>query len=96
MFHNLHPKCSNPSCSQSFDWLGGGKLFRFYREPEKDMPPAAREANTGGSHRVEHFWLCETCSQIFTLEYKQGQGVSIRLLWAQLPAAENRMHLLGS
>lgn len=47
-------------------------------------------------HHVEHFWLCERCSQIFTLEYKEGKGVSIRPLWPALPAAEEDMHLLGS
>ena len=32
MVLNLRPKCANPSCAASFDWLAGGKLFRFPRE----------------------------------------------------------------
>jgi hypothetical protein len=96
MFHNLHPKCSNPSCSSSFEWLGGGKLFRFRRESSGKVSLDSPAATSGNSHHVEHFWLCEKCSRTFTLEYKQGEGVLIRLLWPQLPAAENEMHLLGS
>jgi hypothetical protein len=96
MFQNLHPKCANPSCAASFDWLGGGRLFRFHRDTGKDLPPDSPLAGASKNHPLEHFWLCEKCSQVFTLEYKQGQGVLIRLLWPQLPAAEEGMHLLGS
>jgi hypothetical protein len=96
MFQNLHPKCSNPSCAESFEWLAGGKLFRFRRESVAKQSPDAPSPLMDYSHHVEHFWLCEKCSQIFTLEYKQGEGVLIRLLWPSLPAAENDMHLLGS
>jgi len=96
MFQNLHPKCSNPSCSKSFDWLGGGRLFRFRRKEEVEQARDVIVGGTGNSHHVEHFWLCEKCSQIYTLEYKEGQGVLIRLLWPELPAAENDMHLLVS
>jgi hypothetical protein len=93
MFHNLHPKCANPSCASVFDWLAGGKLFRFHRDPE---PLAACDANgcrATNSHRVEHFWLCEHCSQVYTLAREPGRGVVIRLLWPELPAAESTMHL---
>jgi len=93
MFQNLHPKCSNPSCVTAFEWLGGGKLFRFHRD---DEPDGTLNGQSGLSHHVEHFWLCERCAHIFTLEYRNGQGVSIRLLWPELPAAEDRMHLLSS
>jgi len=73
--------------------LGGGKLFRFRRDAEKNASPADRAGQPSNGHHVDHFWLCERCSHIFTLEYKQELGVSIRLLWPELPAAESRMHL---
>lgn len=96
MFQNLHPKCSNPSCAAAFDWLGGGRLFRFRREVRENLPLGGPRGAADKGHYLEHFWLCERCSQIFTLEYKQGEGVLIRLLWPELPAAEEGMHLLGS
>jgi hypothetical protein len=45
---------------------------------------------------MEHFWLCERCSNLYTLKYQPGQGVKILSLWPQLPAAENNMHLPSS
>jgi len=93
MFQNLHPKCSNPSCAAAFEWLAGGRLFRFHRERGNSNSVSGETIPNERGRPVEHFWLCERCSQIFTLEYKPGQGVSIRLLWPELPAAESRMHL---
>ncbi len=93
MFQNLHPKCANPACAAAFDWMAGGRLFRFHRDPP---PLAASDENQNplqGSRRVEHFWLCERCSHIYTLDYERGRGVLIRQLWPELPAAENEMHL---
>ena len=29
MVLNIRPKCANPSCAASFEWLAGGNLFRF-------------------------------------------------------------------
>jgi len=93
MVLNLRPKCANPSCAASFDWLAGGKLFRFPREHHETGP--TNEKNTGASvsNPIEHFWLCERCSNIYTLHYEPGRGVVILPLWPQLPAAKNNMHL---
>jgi hypothetical protein len=93
MFRNLHPKCANFVCEQSFDWLAGGKLFRFRRNPSQ---PETVDGSLGGfnhAKEIEHFWLCERCSHIYTLDYEPGRGVLIRLLWPELPAADNRMRL---
>ena len=93
MFHNLHPKCANPACVSAFDWLSGGKLFRFHRDPSPLPAVDGNENRPSNSHHVEHFWLCEQCSHIYTLGYEPGRGILIRPLWPELPAAENRMHL---
>jgi len=96
MFRNLHPKCANFICEKSFDWLAGGKLFRFRRPPSQ---PETVDGSLGGfshTHHIEHFWLCERCSHIYTLDYEPGRGVLIRLLWPELPAADNRMRLPAS
>jgi hypothetical protein len=62
---NLRPKCANPSCAASFEWLAGGKLFRFQRDSEESDQAAAGTAGSG-SHGGGHYWLCERCSNIYT------------------------------
>jgi hypothetical protein len=93
MFHNLHPKCANPSCVTAFNWLAGGKLFRFHRDPSSLAAVEKPGSRTSRSHNVQHFWLCERCSHIYTLGYEPGRGILIRLLWPELPAAENKVNL---
>jgi hypothetical protein len=94
MVLNLRPKCANPSCAASFEWLAGGRLFRFPRESHASAPeayannPLARDFHTTG-----HFWLCEKCSSSYTLQQEPGRGVVIRPLWPELPAAKEEMRL---
>ena len=95
MFQNLHPKCANPTCSVAFNWLTGGKLFRFRRDPALPQAAGRNDVRHAKSHHVEHFWLCERCSNVYTLEYEPGRGVLIRMLWPELPPVENEMHLPG-
>lgn len=93
MVLNLRPKCANPSCAAAFDWLAGGKLFRFHRESAGAAAAGGMEVNASVSHRIGHFWLCERCSNIYTLQYEAGRGVVILPLWPRLPAAKSNMHL---
>ena len=93
MVLNLRPKCANPSCAASFDWLGGGKLFRFPREKQERAPADGENSRTRNSHPIGHFWLCERCSNVYTLQFESGRGVVILPLWPELPAAKNNMHL---
>jgi hypothetical protein len=84
----LHPKCANPTCPNSFRWLGGGKFFRFRPKSvashleEKGVPRLL------GIPGVKHFWLCGHCSHVFTLVFEESHGVMLRLLWPELLAAE--------
>jgi hypothetical protein len=93
MVLNLRPKCANPSCAASFEWLAGGKLFRFRRESGQHIPTDGNDAVASESHPVGHFWLCERCSNVYRLDYVPGRGVVILPLWPELPAAKNEMHL---
>jgi hypothetical protein len=61
----LHPKCANPSCATTFDWRGGGRFFRF------------RNVSAANCHGVQHYWLCEDCSNVLTLA-NEGQDVLVR------------------
>jgi len=91
MVLNLKPKCANPSCAVSFDWMAGGKLFRFPRASSELSPAGGTEPNR--SHPIGHLWLCERCSSIYTLKYEPGRGIVILPLWPELPAASEPMHL---
>jgi hypothetical protein len=97
MIFNLHPKCANPSCAAAFGWMTGGKLFRFHRgSKEITLSKTNSEVNGSHSHPIEHFWLCERCSNIYTLNYEPGRGVTIFSLWPQLAEAKSNMHLPSS
>jgi hypothetical protein len=93
MVLNLRPKCANPSCAASFDWVSGGKLFRFPRSHHESSPTEGQDTVARASQPIGHFWLCERCTNVYTLQYQPGRGVVILPLWPELPAAENNMHL---
>jgi hypothetical protein len=96
MVLNLRPKCANPSCAASFDWFAGGRMFRFQRGPQQPVSGEANASDVASGHPAGHFWLCERCSSIYTLQYSPGRGVVIQPLWPELPAAENNMRLSAS
>jgi hypothetical protein len=96
MVLNIRPKCANPSCAASFEWLAGGRLFRFPREHYDVSHTNGGAESVNGLHPIGHFWLCERCSNVYTLQYQPGRGVVILPLWPELPAAKNEMHLPAS
>jgi hypothetical protein len=52
--------CANPECSAPFVFRKG-RLFRF-----KQVLPQTATPNT---HGVRHYWLCDRCAELYTLEY---------------------------
>ena len=58
--------CANPKCAKPLHYLREGRVFVFDAEIDSDKP----------IHRMEHFWLCGTCSQTMRLE-KTVQGVKV-------------------
>jgi hypothetical protein len=85
---NLHPKCANPACPTAFHWTAGGKFFRFRRE---QIPPNVCSPSKGspvGLHGVHHYWLCESCSPVFTLMHHERTGVLLELLRVESPHTE--------
>ncbi len=93
MVLNLRPKCANPSCAASFEWLAGGKLFRFQQGSIEPATGSSNGAVRTNSHSSAHFWLCEHCSNVYTLRFDALRGMTIVPLWPELPAAEEHMHL---
>jgi len=92
--HKLHPKCANPACAVSFRWLAGGKFFRFRPESVASSSGNNQAPSPLGISGVEHFWLCDRCSHVFTLAFEEGQGVLLKLLYPELLAAENPKQLI--
>ena len=87
LYQSLHPKCANPACPTAFHWTSGGKFFRFRRDTASAIGNAPADSPSG-IHGVKHFWLCELCSNVFTLVYDKEYGVVLRGLWPELPAAK--------
>jgi hypothetical protein len=88
----LHPKCANPACATAFRWLAGGKFFRF--RPESTASQEHKGApSVLGISGVEHYWLCERCSHVFTLAFEEKEGVMLRALWPELLPAERPKQL---
>jgi hypothetical protein len=93
MFNNRHPKCANPACAMPFHWLSGGKFFRFHRGPAQAIPTGGGAGRVENVRQVEHFWLCERCSNIYTLGYESGRGVMLRLQWSEVTEGESILQL---
>jgi hypothetical protein len=89
----LHPKCANPACPTAFRWLAGGKFFRFRPESVPSHPGEEGAPSLLGISGVEHFWLCDRCSHVFTLAFEENQGVILKLLYPALLAAEHPKQL---
>jgi hypothetical protein len=50
-------KCANPNCSKLLMRLDGGRFYGFPTQSKK----------------IEHFWLCSTCSKSFVLRQVEGR-----------------------
>ena len=62
-------KCANPECSQLFDYRQG-RLYCCRVQTAGGLLPA-------NSHGLVHYWLCESCSKIYTFEQRAGIGIAI-------------------
>lgn len=92
LYQKQHPKCANPTCPTAFHWTGGGKFFRFRADPVSQSESTTADSPRG-IHGVRHYWLCERCSQMFTLIYDTQCGVVLKALWPELPAVDSSKKL---
>jgi len=68
-------KCANEACSVPFRRLREGKLFQVEREFfEEKWPPTAASRRARPCRKIEHFWLCDTCSPFVTLTFDRDRG----------------------
>jgi hypothetical protein len=66
MFSN----CANPDCRVSFDYRQG-RIFRFHKT-------SCISETTANTKPIKHYWLCEACTEEFTLEYQNDTGVMLK------------------
>lgn len=85
LYCKMHPKCANPACPTAFQWLAGGRFFRFTPEHDLASPQQSDFNAPTETDGEKHFWLCEKCSHIFTLVYDEKYGVVLTLLMPELP-----------
>lgn len=88
LYQKQHPKCASPACSTAFHWTGGGKFFRFRPDPVSPSRSDSAVDAPFGIHGVKHYWLCESCSQVFSLVYHEGYGVVLQALRPELSVPE--------
>jgi hypothetical protein len=62
--------CANPQCAKPLHYLRDGRIFVF------DAVRTPGDGDGTKAHRMEHFWLCGTCSETMVLEQTRG-GVRV-------------------
>lgn len=67
-------KCANKTCNTPFRRLREGKLFQVETE-YFDGRGTINVRRAKPPRRVEHYWLCDSCSPFVTLTFDQGKGV---------------------
>jgi hypothetical protein len=74
-------KCANPACATTFQYLRGGRLFKFELELFERESPSLVGSNSPGdkkpARRVEHFWLCGDCARYVTLSLERERKVVV-------------------
>jgi len=88
--------CANSECSRPFLRLRQGKLFLVEtefvaRSGELTAPSSLRMRQQ--PRRVERYWLCDQCAEVWTLVHDRKQGIVLVALprqpvSARLPGAE--------
>jgi hypothetical protein len=63
-------KCANPGCSESFRYLGEGRLFQVERTVKV-------EGSGGKARKIEHYWLCSRCSQAMRIGILENEALLI-------------------
>ena len=63
--------CANPQCCKPLHYLREGRVYVF--DVTRHQPVGTERV----ARRMEHFWLCGTCCEAFSLEQTEDAGVRI-------------------
>ena len=76
--------CANSQCARPFLRLGEGRLFQVetagYGVAAGDLTAQPSPHLRHAPRRVERFWLCDQCAQVWTLVHDRNQGVVLAAL----------------
>ena len=76
-------RCANPQCLKPFLRLGQGRLFLVEAE-NMPRPVESRQLRSPymriAPRRVERYWLCDQCAEIWTLVHDRQRGVELAAL----------------
>ena len=70
--------CANSQCRKPFLRLGQGKLFLVESEGstmDGEFKPAPSPRKRVQPLRVERYWLCDRCAELWTLAHDRVYGV---------------------
>jgi hypothetical protein len=65
-------QCANPKCAKPLRYLREGRIFVF------DALPAGSDGSRRQVHRLEHYWLCGSCSETLFPE-KTRTGIRLQV-----------------
>jgi hypothetical protein len=72
--------CANLQCSRPFLLLGQGRLFLMETGCATKLDQTRTSRSVLARHqprRVERYWLCDQCSQVWTLIHDRNQKVGL-------------------
>ena len=82
--------CANLQCSKPFLQLGEGKLFLMESGLATKLDQTRTSRSVYARHqprRVERYWLCGPCSQLWTLIHDRNQRIELVPLPRQVKTA---------
>jgi hypothetical protein len=70
-------QCANPQCSRPFLRLRQGKLFLMETDGLTQSGKLRSQASSRMQlqQRVERYWLCDQCAEVWTLMHDRTQGI---------------------
>src|ERR1700678_2895891 len=75
--------CANSKCSRPFLRLRQGKLFlvetEFAARPGEITAPSSPNMRRH-PRRVERYWLCDQCAELWTLVHERNRGIVLLAL----------------
>ncbi len=66
-------QCANSKCGKPLHYLREGRIFVFDL-PDPNVPVSAPG---GRARRLQHFWLCGTCSETMVLEQTRDMQIKV-------------------